>query len=71
MTTHNWLNDTSRKLNNKIYKRRRSGPNITTRYKWHEEFIKLGLDKRMSFRTYLKSKTAEWYKKRRHTLNIN
>lgn len=66
-----WLNDISRTLNGKIYKKRQRGPNIVVRYKWHEEFIKLGLDKKMSFQTYLKGKTKEWYKKRQQAHNQN
>ena len=61
----NWLNDTARTLNNKIYKRRQSSPSIVTRSKWHDEFISKGLDRKMSFVEYLKIQTRKWHQKNR------
>lgn len=66
---HNWLNDTARGLNGKIYQRRRSGPPLSTLTKWHEEFIKLGLDKQQSFYSYRQKKLKEWYGNRQLRLN--
>lgn len=60
----NWLNDTARTLNGKIYKRRLSSPSIATKAKWHKEFVDSGSDKKMSFVSYLKIKTREWHKQR-------
>ena len=57
-----WLNDISRDINENIRDRRNRSPSIVQKQKWHNEFIDLGLDKRMSFATYLKSKTKEWRK---------
>lgn len=66
---HNWLNDTARKLNNKIYQRRQQGPSLATIGKWHREFLALGLDRRMSFYSYRQSQMREWYSKRQQRLN--
>lgn len=66
---HNWLNNTARGLNDKIYQRRRQGPTLATLTKWHEEFIKLGLDKRQSFYSYRQKKLKEWYGNRQLRLN--
>ena len=64
--TRNWLNDTSRNLNGKIYSKRLKLPSIIQRNKWHEEFVKLGLDKKQSFLSYLKWKTKEWHLNKRN-----
>jgi hypothetical protein len=50
----------SKLLQPKPRKAYRSQPSIQTRYKWHEEFIQLGLDRSMPFSHYLKKKTKEW-----------
>lgn len=61
-----WLNDISRDLNSKIYEhRKRPRPSVVLRYKWHEEFIAQGLDKKQSFQSYLKFKTRQWYKSKK------
>ena len=66
---HNWLNDTSRELNNKIYQRRLQGPSLATISNWHKEFLAQGLDHRMSFVQYRKTKMTEWFKQQRFRLN--
>lgn len=66
---HNWLNDTARSLNDKIYQRRRQGPSLAIISKWHDEFIAERLEFRMSFYTFKKSKLREWYGKRQARLN--
>jgi hypothetical protein len=58
----NWLNDISRDINENLRERRSRLPSIVQRHKWHNEFVELGLDKRMSFAAYLKTKTKEWRK---------
>jgi transposase len=61
----NWLNDTARDLNHKIYKRRSRGPSITTIYNWQQEWRSLGLDFKISFYEYKKKKLKEWYERKR------
>ncbi len=61
---HNWLNDTARHLNERIYQKTQTSPSTSMRAKWHQEFIDQGLDKRMSFVQYLKARTRDWYRQR-------
>lgn len=61
-----WLNDTARELNGKIYARRQRGPSATTTYQWQQEWIAQGLDHKMSFVEYKKIKLKEWYAKKRN-----
>lgn len=65
---HNWLNDTSREINNHIYQRRQQGPSLATISKWHEEFLAQGLDHRMSFAQYRKTRMTQWFKQQRFRL---
>lgn len=58
-------NEISRELNNKKFKARMNGPSVTQRYNWKLEWISTGNDKRMSFVSYLKMKTKQWYNKKR------
>lgn len=59
-----WLNDTARELNGKIYERRQRSPSVTTTYNWKQEWIAQGLDHKMSFVEYKKIKLKEWYKRK-------
>jgi hypothetical protein len=61
-----WLNDISRDINENLYKKRSQRPSTSLRYKWHEEFLALGVDKRMTFLAYAKLKTQEWRKTKRN-----
>lgn len=61
----NWLNDTARELNDKIYQRRSCGPSITIRYNWKQEWLKLGLDHKISFVEYKREREQEWWAKKR------
>lgn len=68
-----WLNDISRDINQGLYKKRQRSPSVVQRHKWHKEFLELGLDKRMSFLTYLKEQTKLWHRskigKKQHRQN--
>lgn len=57
-----WLNDISRDINGKLREKRQRSPSTSLRYKWHQEFIDLGLDKKQSFQTYLRYKTKQWHR---------
>jgi len=68
-THHNWLNDTARDLNGQIYKFKRRGPSVSTINRWHEEFLQLGLDRKMSFLTFKRLKLKGWFNKKRTNKN--
>lgn len=70
MATHNWLNDTARELNGRIYDRHQQGPSLATISKWHQEFLAQGIDHQMTFGEYRKKKMKEWFSQRQHRLNI-
>lgn len=63
--TKQWLNDTARQINDGIRQRRQNSPGIVLRSRWHEEFIRQGLDRKMSFVSYLKIKTQQWRQSKR------
>lgn len=57
-------NELANELTKKRRKYMRNGPSVIQRYKWHEEFIEKGLDKKMSFTSYLGNKTKEFFRLR-------
>tara|TARA_Y100000817_G_scaffold266936_1_gene223357 strand:- start:283 stop:507 length:225 start_codon:yes stop_codon:yes gene_type:complete len=63
-TTHNKL---AKKITEKVS--RPVGPTSTTISKWKREWIKLGLDFKMTFQSYKKIKINMWWKERRRRKN--
>lgn len=61
---HNWLNDTARDLNGKIYKHRKSQPPVATRAKWRNEYLESGAQYRMSWTDFCRGKTKQWNEQR-------
>jgi hypothetical protein len=62
-----WLNDISRDINKGIRETKMNKPSLVLRYKWHQEFLELGLDKKQSFQNYVKYKTKIWRKSKKRT----
>jgi len=61
---HNWLNETARDLNGKIYEHRKSQPSATHTAKWHKEYLESGAQYKMSWKDYCRGKTKAWCEQR-------
>ena len=64
-TGYNPNNDTARSITAGVRNQRRKGPSVVLRYRWYQEYLEKGLDKKMKFFQYLRSKTATWHKNKR------
>jgi hypothetical protein len=64
MSCGNTFNQTSIEIAEAQYKLRQQSPSVALRAAWHKEFLESGAQYKMSFYTFQKHKTKEWYQQR-------
>ena len=61
------LNDISRDINDGIRQARKRRPSTLTVYRWQQEYIATGADRRMTFYQYKQNRLREYYAKKKNS----